>query len=88
MRPDSARPPADHCATLRVTVTDLAAVQRVLVLLTGRATSVTGLVAQQAADGRWRVALRCPIGPEASDLLRRRLNRVPSVLAVVVDDGP
>lgn len=88
MRPHLARPPAGPCATLRVTVTDLTAVQRVLVLLTGRATSLTGLDAQQSADGRWRIALRCPLGPEDTHLLRRRLDRLPSVLAVVVDDAP
>lgn len=87
MRPYPVRIPIDQCATLRVTVTDLTAVQRVLVLVTGRATSVTGLVAQQSADGRWRIALRCPIGPEETHLLRRRLDRLPSVLAVFVDDG-
>jgi hypothetical protein len=76
----------DRCVTVRVTVTDLTAVQRVLVLLTGRAISVTSLAAQQAEDGRWHVALGCPIGSQETVLLRRRLDRVPSVLAVLVDD--
>lgn len=87
MHPHPARLPAAQCATLRVTVPDLLAVQRVLALLTGRATSVTGLDAQQSADGRWRIALRCPVGPEEIDQLRRRLDRLPSVLTVVVHDS-
>jgi hypothetical protein len=75
--------PADHCAKLLVTVTDLTAVQRVLMLLTGRVTPVTRLVAEEAGEGEWRVSLDCLARPDETDLLRRRLCRLPSVLAVV-----
>ncbi len=79
--------PADHCARLLVTVTDLSAVQRVLVLLTGRAVPIIGLTAQASDRGEWRVLLECLTRPDETDLLRRRLHRLPSVLNVVDGAG-
>lgn len=69
--------------TLRLccTVADLAAVQRLLVVLTGRRHAVTRFAAHEAPGGRWEVTVECPPGEDAH-LLRARLLRPPAVLSV------
>lgn len=65
-----------------VTVSDLMCVQRVLVLLTGRAHAITRFEAEEAGAGRWRLVLHCTADDLEADLLEARLHRLPSVLAV------
>lgn len=79
--------PGQGLTTYGVTVTDLATVQRLLVLLTGRRQPVTRFVACQAAGGRWYVTLDCANGTEDPGLLQARLARPPTVLAVRVLAG-
>jgi acetolactate synthase regulatory subunit len=67
---------------VQVTVTDLAAVQRVLTLLTGRGYAPTRLEAEEAGAGRWRVCLDTVADADGVDLLEARLHRLPSVLDV------
>lgn len=67
---------------LRCTVGDLATVQRLLVVLTGRRHAVAGFAAERAGD-RWSVTVDCPPG-EDGPLLQARLLRPPGVLSVTV----
>ncbi|SFE34422.1 hypothetical protein [Blastococcus tunisiensis] len=67
---------------LYVTVSDLASVQRVLVLLTGRAYRITRFEAEEAGSGSWRLALDCTADDRDADLLEARLLRLPTVLRV------
>lgn len=70
--------------TYGVTVTDLATVQRLLVLLAGRRHPITRFSACQQAGGRWDVTLDCPTGTQDLHLLLARLARPPTVLSVRV----
>ena len=69
-------------AKLRVTVSDLSAVQRVLTLLTGRAYLLTRFDAEEAGEGRWRLSIDTVVDADGADLLEARLDRMPSVLSV------
>ncbi len=71
-----------NTARLLVTVTDVAGVQRVLTLLTGRQHLFTRFEAEEAGAGRWAVRLDLVADPERLDLVAARLHRVPSVLDV------
>ncbi|WP_448628367.1 hypothetical protein [Geodermatophilus sp. URMC 64] len=73
-----------YTAKLHVTVTDLACVQRVLTLLTGRAYVLTRFEAEEAGAGRWRVGVDTVLDGDGAELLEARLLRLPSVLAVDV----
>jgi acetolactate synthase regulatory subunit len=73
---------SDHAAKIHVTTTDLIAVQRVIVLLTGRGYVLTRLEAEEAGAGRWRIGLDLTAGPGQLELLLARLQRLPSVLVV------
>ena len=70
---------------LHVTVEDLACVQRVLTLLTGRAYSLTRFEAEEAGAGRWRLSIDTLADADGAELLEARLLRVPSVLTVDLD---
>jgi hypothetical protein len=83
---DGSRPGAG-LTTYTVTVSDLATVQRVLVLLVGRRHAVTRFAASRGAGGRWHVTLDCPTGAEDPGLLQARLSRPPTVLSVSVSAG-
>ncbi len=74
-------------ARLHLTVTDVLAVQRVLTLLTGRSYLLTHFQADDAGDGRWRVALDVLATADQVQLLGARLHRSPSVLTVALDPG-
>jgi hypothetical protein len=75
--------PAARCSRrFTVTVTDLTTVQRVLVLLTGRAHRITRFEADEAGAGRWRLLLDCTADDQEADLIEQRLRRLPTVLAV------
>lgn len=65
-----------------ITVPDLISVQRILVLLTGRAHRITRFAAEEARSGRWQLALECTADDNQADLLEARLHRLPSVLEV------
>jgi hypothetical protein len=67
---------------VHVTVPDLAGVQRVLTLLTGRRYPLTRFEAEEAGAGCWRVSIDTVVGADDAELLEARLNRLPSVLAV------
>jgi hypothetical protein len=71
--------------TLHVTVEDLACVQRVLTLLTGRAYSLTRFEAEEAGAGRWRLSIDTLADADGAELLEARLLRLPSVLTVDLD---
>jgi len=71
-------------AKLRVTVSDLSAVQRVLTLLTGRAYPLTRFDAEEAGEGRWRLSVDTVVDADGAALLEARLDRMPSVLSVDV----
>jgi hypothetical protein len=79
--------PSPYAAKVHVTVPDLAGVQRVLMLLTGRRNQLTHFAAEEAGVGRWRVTLDVVAGPDEVDLLEARLHRLPSVLGVDVRRG-
>jgi hypothetical protein len=79
--------PSQNAVKVHVTVPDLAGVQRVLVLLTGRRNQLTHFAAEEAGVGRWRVTLDVVAGSDDVDLLEARLNRLPSVLVVDVRRG-
>jgi hypothetical protein len=68
------------------TVSDLATVQRVLMMLVGRRHPVTRFEATETADARWLVTLDCADGDP--QLLLERLRRAPSVLGVRVVEAP
>ncbi len=76
------RRPTSSPTKVRVTVTDLVAVQRVLTLLTGRRYVLTRVEAEEAGAGRWRVCLDTVLAPDDVDLLTERLHRLPCVLDV------
>jgi hypothetical protein len=65
-----------------VTVSELTSVQRVLVLLIGRAYRITRFEAEEAGAGCWRLALDCTADDRDADLLEARLLRLPTVLRV------
>ena len=67
---------------LYVTVSDLASVQRVLVLLTARGYEITRFEAEEAGAGSWRLAFDCMADDREADLLEARLHRLPAVLRV------
>ena len=69
-------------AKLAVLVCDVAGVQRILVLLTGRNYSITRFEAEEAGSGRWRLSVDCVVDAQGADLLEARLHRLPSVLSV------
>ena len=70
---------------VHATVTDMAGVQRVLTLLTGRNYSLTRFEAEEAGGGRWRLRIESIADqPEHVELLEARLQRVPSTLVVDV----
>jgi len=69
---------------VHATVTDMAGVQRVLTLLTGRDYSLTRFEAEEAGGGRWRLRVESNVAPEDVELLEARLHRVPSTLVVDV----
>ena len=70
---------------LHVTVQDLACVQRVLTLLTGRAYSLARFEAEEAGAGRWRVSIDTLADADGAEVLEARLLRLPSVLTVDLD---
>lgn len=74
-------------AKVHVTVTDLSAVQRVLILLTGRQYRLTRFSAEEFGGGRWRTSFDLMVSPAESQLLMDRLHRIPSVLLVDVRLG-
>jgi hypothetical protein len=80
--PSSPSTTASNTARLHVTVTDLAAVQRVFTPPTGRSYVLTRVQADDAGDGRWRVALDVVADPDQVQLLEARLHRNPSVCGV------
>jgi hypothetical protein len=69
---------------VRATVTDMACVQRVLTLMTGRNYSLTRFEAEEAGGGHWRLRIEANAGPEEVELLAARLHRLPSALVVDV----
>jgi hypothetical protein len=70
---------------IQATVTDMTGVQRVLTLLAGRGYPLTRFEAEEAGDGRWRLRIESiATQPEHVELLRARLQRVPSTLVVDV----
>lgn len=70
-----------------VTVMDVVSVQRVLVMLTGRAHRITRLEAEEADGGLWRLSIDCTAGASEAELLQARLSRLPSVLTVDLNRG-
>ena len=80
--------PAASPAKLHVTVSDLAAVQRVLTMLTGRAYLLTRFDAEEAGAGRWRLSIDTVVDADGAELLESRLHRFPSVLSVDVRRSP
>jgi hypothetical protein len=81
---DAMSPPLSP-VKLHVTVEDLACVQRVLTLLTGRAYSLTRFEAEEAGAGRWRLSIDALADADGAELLEARLLRLPSVLTVDLD---
>lgn len=73
--------------TVTATVADLAAVQRVLMLVVGRRHAITRFTAEETTTGRWRVTLDCPVTGADPGLLPERLRRFPSVLTVTSGRG-
>ena len=70
---------------VHATVMDMAGVQRVLTLLTGRNYSMTRFEAEEAGGGRWRLRIESNAAElEDVQLLEARLHRVPSTLVVDV----
>lgn len=77
------RTPTDELFTrFRVLVTDLVAVQRVLVMLSGRSYEPTRFEAEEAGAGRWRVRFDTRMTDQGADLLTARLQRQVGVLDV------
>jgi hypothetical protein len=75
---------AVRAAKVQLALTDLVAVQRVLVLLTGRNHAVTHFEAEEAGAGRWRLTLDTLGDLDDLELLEARLLRLPAVLSVDV----
>lgn len=69
---------------VRVTVTDMLGVQRLLTMLTGRAYQLTRFEADEHGAGRWRATVDLVAAPEEVEVLEARLHRLPSVLLVDV----
>ena len=80
---------ADARATAKVAVLvcDVAGVQRILTLLTGRNCAITRFEAEEAGSGRWRLSVDCVVDAPGADLLAARLQRIPSVLTVRLRRG-
>ena len=74
-------------AKVSVVVSDVAGVQRVLTLLTGRNYPITRFEAEEAGSGRWRLSIDCVVDAPGADLLEARLHRIPSVLTVRLRPG-
>ena len=66
----------------RVLVTDLASVQRVLMMLCGRSYEPTRFEAEEAGSGRWRVGFDTCTTDRGAGLLTARLHRQIGVLDV------
>jgi hypothetical protein len=79
-------PVARSVVRFAVTVSDLATVQRLLMMLVGRRHPVTRFEAAETTDAQWLVTLDCADGDQ--QLLLERLLRAPSVLGVRVLDAP
>jgi hypothetical protein len=75
---------SQNAAKVHVTVTDLAGVQRILTMLTGRNYLVTHFAAEETGAGGWRATLDLVADADEVDLLAARLHRFPSVLVVDV----
>jgi hypothetical protein len=74
--------PAHAPVKVHVLVADVADVQRILVLLTGRNYPITRFEAEDAGSGRWRLSIDCVVDAQGADLLEARLHRLPGVLTV------
>jgi hypothetical protein len=81
--------PAGARATAKVSVvvSDVAGVQRILTMLTGRNCPMTRFEAEEAGNGRWRLGIDCVVDAPGADLLEARLHRIPSVLTVRLRRG-
>ena len=75
---------ATRAAKVRVVVTDVVGLQRVLTLLTGRQHAFSRLEAEEAGDDRWTVSFDLVDSPTRADLVAARLHRLPSVLTVEI----
>lgn len=80
----SASPPraAAEPARVHVTATCFDDVARVMGLLRGRRYQVIQVGADRRTDGSWTVGLTVAGGPDTSELLCRRLERLPGVTQV------
>src|SRR3954451_22898521 len=76
--------PTPHPAKVRVVVTDVVGLHRVLTLLMGRQHAFTRLEAEEAGAGRWTVSLDLVTTAPELELVTSRLHRLPSVLDVGV----
>lgn len=82
MQPEPDRP--GECVRVEVTAHGWRGVQRIVVVLSGRGYAVRDLQARPTADEAYwqvRAVLRCP--PAELVLLTTRLERIPSVTAVL-----
>lgn len=70
-----------------VTATCFDDVAHVMSLLRGRRYQVIQVDAGQRTDGSWTVGLTVAGGPDFSDLLCRRIERLPGVIQVKDSDG-
>ena len=77
----------EHSMKVFVTVSDLVSVQRVVMMLNGRNHQITRLEAEEAGQGQWRLCIGCTADDDEADLMRVRLERLPSVLTVRLDGG-
>ena len=82
---DRPAPAADRVRFV-VTVSDLATVQRLLMMLVGRRHPITRFEATETAGAHWLVTLDCPDADPP--LLLERLRRSPSVLDVRAVTAP
>ncbi len=87
MSPHHRHADARATAKVAVLVCDVAGVQRILVLLTGRNHPITRFEAEDAGSGRWRLSIDCLVDAPGADLLEARLHRLPSVLTVRLRPG-
>jgi hypothetical protein len=69
-------------ARIHATVTDMAGVQRVLTLLTGRNYALTRFEAEEAGGGQWRLRIEAVVDEPEHELLTARLQRLASTLVV------